>query len=196
LLYELDFPLAAPSANPFGYVSPTRPTHVDDQLGKKIQYILDGGTCDVGIESTIIGLGENTPVIYRMGGLTQEKIESIIGRVDVQLNSASNPRTPGQLKSHYAPRKKVVLGTIEVLQEQYAGHRYAILSFQKDYRAPYQTILSTTGDLEEAAQCLFDALRSFDSMPVELVLAERVPEHGLGRAINDRLERASFRENG
>ncbi len=196
LLYELDFPLAAPSANPFGYVSPTRPTHVDDQLGKKIQYILDGGTCDVGIESTIIGLGENTPVIYRMGGLTQEKIESIIGKVDVQLNSASNPRTPGQLKSHYAPRKKVVLGTINVLQEQYAGHRYAILSFQKDYRAPYQTILSTTGDLEEAAQHLFDALRSFDAMPVELVLAERVPEHGLGRAINDRLERASFRENG
>jgi len=195
LLYELDFPLAAPSANPFGYVSPTRPAHVDDQLGKKIQYILDGGTCDVGIESTIIGFEENTPVIYRMGGLTQEKIESIIGKVDVQLNSASNPRTPGQLKSHYAPRKKVVMGTIDALQKQYAGHRYAILSFQKDYHASYQTILSATGDLEEAAQHLFDALRSFDAMPVELVLAERVPDHGLGRAINDRLQRASFQEN-
>lgn len=194
LLYELDFPLAAPSANPFGYVSPTRAAHVDDQLGKKIQYILDGGSCDVGIESTIIGFEENTPVIYRMGGLTQEKIESIIGKVDVQLNTASDPRAPGQLKSHYAPRKKVLLGEIEVLQKRYAGIGYGILSFQKDYYAPHQTILSVSGDLEEAAQHLFDALRSFDVMPVELVLAEAVPDHGLGRAINDRLRRASSHE--
>lgn len=196
LLYELDFPLAAPSANPFGYVSPTRPAHVNDQLGGKIQYILDGGSCDVGIESTIIGFEDDNQlaVIYRMGGLTQEKIESIIGKVDVQLNTASNPRSPGQLKSHYAPRKKVVLGAIETLQEQYAGHPYGILSFQKNYHTRYQSILSAGGDLEEAAQHLFDALRSFDTMPVELVLAELVPDHGLGRAINDRLKRASYHE--
>jgi len=195
LLSTLTFPLAAPSANPFGYVSPTKPGHVNDQLGEKIPYILDGGTCEVGIESTIVGFENEMPVIYRVGGLTLEKIESLLGKVEVQLYSASNPRAPGQLKSHYAPGKKVILGEIDVLQKQYAHHRCAILSFQKNYYSPYQYILSPSGSLEEAAQRLFDALRSFDSLPVDIILAELVPDYGLGKAINDRLKRASYRED-
>ncbi|HNH60761.1 MAG TPA: L-threonylcarbamoyladenylate synthase, partial [Cyclobacteriaceae bacterium] len=115
LLQALPFPLAAPSANPFGYVSPTKPEHVNEQLGTKIQYILDGGPCPIGIESTIVGFEDNVPVVYRMGGLSLEAIEETIGNVKLMTHSTSNPKAPGQLKSHYAPGKKVILGSIEEL---------------------------------------------------------------------------------
>jgi L-threonylcarbamoyladenylate synthase len=191
LLRKLSFPLAAPSANPFGYVSPTRPEHVEEQLGNKIQYILNGGPCSVGIESTIVGFEEGTPVVYRLGGLSLEKIENVIGKVKSMTHSTSNPKAPGQLKSHYAPRKKVFLGAIEELLQSYPAHESGILTFQKDFNSPFQFILSPSGNLEEAAQNIFEALRSFDKMPVDVILAERVPNTGLGRAINDRLQRAA-----
>jgi L-threonylcarbamoyladenylate synthase len=191
LLRELPFPLAAPSANPFGYVSPTKAEHVNEQLGNKIQYILDGGPCSVGIESTIVGFEGEKPVIYRLGGLSLEKIESIVGKVEVSLNTSSNPKTPGQLKSHYAPRKKIVLGALPDLMKNYPADRSGILSFKTDYHSPHQFVLSREGNLEEAAKNLFTALREFDKMNVDIVLAERVPDTGVGRAINDRLTRAS-----
>ena len=194
LLEQLDFPLAAPSANPFGYVSPTTPHHVNDQLGNKIKYILDGGTCEVGLESTIIGFEGNKPVVYRLGGLSIEKIQAVIGEVKTNTLSTSNPKAPGQLISHYAPGKKVILGKIEDLLKQYPAHCPGILSFQKNYNSPYQVILSVNGNMEEAAKNLFAALRSFERMPVHTILAEVVPEKGLGRAINDRLKRASVVE--
>jgi L-threonylcarbamoyladenylate synthase len=191
LLQSLDFPLAAPSANPFGYVSPTKPEHVEEQLGKKIKFILDGGACAVGIESTIVGFDDDIPTIYRLGGLSIELIESVIGKIAIQTQSTSNPKTPGQLISHYAPSKRVVLGTIEELLQRYASHCTGILTFDKDFNSPHQFILSRDGDLEEAAQNLFTALRLFDKMPVDVIIAELVPDRGLGRAINDRLKRAA-----
>jgi L-threonylcarbamoyladenylate synthase len=191
LLAILDFPLAAPSANPFGYVSPTTPQHVNDQLGNKIAYILDGGSCPIGIESTILGFENQEPVVYRLGGLSIEKIESIIGKVAIQAHSTSNPKAPGQLKSHYAPAKRMILGNMEDLLQKYPAHCSAILTFEKNYHSPHQYILSPSGSLEEAAQHLFAALRMLDRMPVEVILAEPVPDHGLGRAINDRLARAA-----
>lgn len=191
LLEQLDFPLAAPSANPFGYVSPTTPNHVNDQLGNKIKYILDGGICDVGLESTIIGFEDDEPVIYRFGGLSLEKIQAIIGKVKTRTHSTSNPKAPGQLISHYAPGKKVILGKIEELLQHYPAHCSGILTFQQDYNSPYQVILSPSGNIEEAAKNLFAALRSFEKMSVEVILTELVPDSGLGRAINDRLRRAS-----
>jgi L-threonylcarbamoyladenylate synthase len=191
LLREIPFPLAAPSANPFGYVSPTTPEHVMDQLGDKIQYILDGGHCTVGIESTIIGFESSRPVIYRLGGLTMEKIESVVGNVMVQTYSSSNPKAPGQLKSHYAPQKQLVLGNIEELLQQYPAHCSGILTFYKDFNSPHQRILSPSGNMEEAAKNLFSSMRELDKMDVEVVLAELLPEEGLGRAINDRLRRAA-----
>jgi len=191
LLASLDFPLAAPSANPFGYVSPTSPQHVQDQLGNKIQYILDGGTCRVGIESTIVGFENGMTTVYRMGGLSIEKIERVVGKVDVQSHSTSNPKAPGQLKSHYAPGKKILIGKIEELLQQYPAHCAGILTFQNDFNSPFQFILSPSGNLEEAAQNLFTALRTFDKMPIDAILTEFVPEVGLGRAINDRLRRAA-----
>ena len=195
LLRSISFPLAAPSANPFGYVSPTRPEHVDGQLGNKIQYILDGGSCEVGIESTIVGFEDGNPIVYRMGGLSIEAIEAVIGKVRLQSHSASNPKSPGQLKSHYAPRKKVIIGRIEDLLQQYPAHCAGLLTFQKDFNSPYQFILSPSGTLEEAAQNLFTGLHAFDKMPIEVILTEMVPDNGLGRAINDRLRRAAASEN-
>lgn len=191
LLKELAFPLAAPSANPFGYVSPTTPQHVNEQLGDKIAYILDGGRCKVGIESTIVGVEEDQNILYRMGGISVEQIENIIGVVQVRTHSTSNPKAPGQLKSHYAPSKKVILGTIKELLQRYPENTCGLLTFQSDFNSRHQIILSPSGSLEQAAQNLFTALRTFDKMPIEFILAELVPNVGLGRAINDRLKRAA-----
>ncbi|HEX6224586.1 MAG TPA: L-threonylcarbamoyladenylate synthase [Chryseolinea sp.] len=191
LLRNLPFPVAAPSANPFGYVSPTRPEHVEEQLGNKIAYILDGGPCNVGVESTIVGFENGTPRILRLGGITQEEIESVIGKVEAHTHSTSNPKAPGQLQSHYAPRKKLILGNLEDLIEEYSAKTVDILSFQKDFHSISQFILSPNGQLDEAAKNLFAALRALDKLPGEIILAELVPDVGLGRAINDRLRRAA-----
>ncbi len=192
LLHLLDYPLAAPSANPFGYVSPTRPEHVQEQLGSKVAYILDGGPCRVGVESTIVGFDDG-PVIYRLGGVAVEEIENVVGRMRVMTHSSSNPVAPGQLASHYAPARQIVLGNIAELLTQHPNEKVALLRYHKrlpDTPVP-QIVLSPSGSLEEAAQNLFAALRQFDKMDVTLVLAELVPDTGIGRAINDRLRRAA-----
>lgn len=194
LLEHLSFPLAAPSANPFGYISPTRPEHVNDQLGDQINYILDGGECKVGIESTIVGFENGQPVIYRLGGLSIEKIENAVGKIRVQLNTSSNPQAPGQLKSHYAPKKKMKLGNIDELITQHGTHRVGVLAFQKQIEGidfDNQIILSVKGNVEEAAHQLFASLRALDKKDIDIILAEEVPGIGLGRAINDRLRRAA-----
>lgn len=191
LLSVLDFPLAAPSANPFGYISPTTPDHVNQQLGTKIPYILDGGPCRVGLESTIVGFEGDQPVIHRMGGLSIEKIVETVGMVKTYLHSSSNPVAPGQLKSHYAPRKKIVVGDIKELLSANSSTRTGVISFQRDYSHPYQIILTKDGNLNEASYRLFSALRDMDQQDVDLIVTELVPDHGLGKAINDRLTRAA-----
>jgi L-threonylcarbamoyladenylate synthase len=191
LLDALPFPLAAPSANPFGYISPTHPDHVNQQLGDRISYILDGGACPVGIESTIVGFSDHETVVHRLGGLSLEDIESIIGSVTVKPYSASDPAFPGQFRSHYAPEKKVVLGDLRTLLASYPADRAAVLSFSTDLNLPYQFVLTSSGNMEEAARNLFVALHEFEKFPVDVILAEPVPDHGLGRAINDRLRRAA-----
>src|SRR5690606_36001049 len=192
LLKSLSFPLAAPSANPFGYISPTTPAHVQAQLGDRIPYILDGGPCTIGIESTIVAFNNGQGIVLRSGGLSLEDIESVIGSVRMQTSS-SNPLAPGQLQSHYAPRKKLVTGNIDDLLLKHKHESVAVLSFQKDYGQAIQYILSPTGNHEEAARHFFSALRQLDASPADLIVAEFVPDTGLGRAINDRLRRASHR---
>lgn len=194
LLHALPFPLAAPSANPFGYVSPTRPDHVNDQLGDDVAYILDGGECKVGIESTIVGFEKGAPCIYRLGGLRVEDIESITGRAQVNANSVSNPQAPGQLESHYSPRKQVVLGDIPALVIEHRSRAVGVLSFTKlnlSGAIKKEIVLSPSGDVNEAAQRLFSALRELDRSKIDIILTELVPDMGLGRAINDRLRRAA-----
>lgn len=190
LLQQLSFPLAAPSANAFGYVSPTSAAHVKHQLGRKIPYILDGGPSRIGIESTIVGWEEGKPVIYRLGGISVEQIESVVGPVTVQ-HSTSKPQAPGQLQKHYAPAKPFFLGNIEQLIADKKLKRPGILLFQGKSSLPSTYVLSPTGDLHEAARNLFGYLRELDQLDIDGVVAEPVPDRGLGRAINDRLRRAA-----
>ncbi len=193
LLQELAFPLAAPSANPFGYISPTTAAHVEEQLGDRIPYILDGGACEVGVESTIIGFEGNKTIVYRLGGMSVEELEPFCSEIELMPHSTSNPQAPGQLKSHYAPRIPLIIGNITEMLPRYDNKEVAVLSFRDDYPLVKQFVLSPAGDLNEAAQNLFKALRELDKMPVKHILAERVPDYGLGRAINDRLSRAAAR---
>jgi len=191
LLGKLPFPLAAPSANTFGYVSPTTAGHVRQQLGKKIPYILDGGPCRVGIESTIVGWENDRPVIYRLGGISVEQIEAVTGPVTVQIHSSSKPQSPGQLIRHYAPAKPFYLGDIDTLIREHNLKNPGLLSFRGREGKEKTFVLSSNGDLHEAARNLFGHLRELDQLDVDGVIAELVPEKGLGRAINDRLRRAA-----
>ncbi len=196
LLESIDFPLAAPSANPFGYISPTTPEHVSDQLGEFIPMILDGGPCKVGLESTIVGMEGEDIIVYRLGGLEIDAIESIVGKVKLQDYSSSNPQAPGLLESHYAPTKPFILGDLSKLIPNYAsrGKSFGVLSFQdfsEVVALEKQIRLSQNGDLKEAAANLFAAMRELDGMDLEVILAELAPDQGLGKAINDRLKRAS-----
>lgn len=196
LLKSLDFPLAAPSANPFGYISPTTAGHVDAQLGEKIPYILDGGPCKVGLESTIVGMEGEEVIIYRLGGLEIAEIESIVGDVKIKDHSSSNPQAPGLLESHYSPRKPFILGNLDEIIPDFQSRKvdFSVLSFNRQIEGipmGRQFCLSGNSDLKEAAANLFAAMRQLDESGAEVILAELMPEFGLGRAINDRLKRAA-----
>lgn len=194
LLDILPFPLAAPSANPFGYVSPTTAQHVYDQLGGKIPYILDGGPASIGLESTIIGFEAGRAVVHRLGGLPLADIENIVGTVAQQLNQSSNPAAPGMLKSHYAPRKPFLLGNVQALANAHPRHKIAALLFQPGQELPDHVAvyhLTDSGDLREGARRLFALLRLLDASDADIIVAELAPDEGLGQAINDRLRRAA-----
>lgn len=196
LLSVLDFPVAAPSANPFGYVSPTTAGHVYDQLNGKVDYILDGGPCRVGVESTIIGAEEKELVIYRKGGLEIEELQAVFpGNIRINDFSDSNPSAPGMLKKHYSPGKKVILWTDELRLEDYDSSKTGLLRYSSPVKGfSSQFILSERGDLKEAASRLFEGLRYLDKQPIDTIFIEFVPEQGLGRAINDRLRRTLAEE--
>lgn len=190
LLSQLDFPLAAPSANPFGFVSPTTAKHVQDQLGGKIPYILDGGECEVGLESTIVAEEHGILRVLRLGGISVEEIESVVGPVQIGGTSASH--SPGSLLQHYATRTPLKLGPIDL--SQYDPNTTGILGYQTRYPEippEHQVVLSTSGNLRKASKYLFAAMRHLDSLNLKVILAEEFPETGLGRAINDRLRRAT-----
>lgn len=192
LLDLLEFPLAAPSANPFGYVSPTTAQHVADQLGEHIPYILEGGAAEVGVESTIIGWEHDRWMLYRAGGVALERLEEVVGTVDPGMRPV-RPVAPGMLESHYAPRKPVYVGDVSSLLKEYEGRRVAVIGFSTAYQAYRSEVLSGGGDLAEAARHLFAVLRTLDASDAEVILAEVFPDVGLGRAINDRLRRAAAR---
>ncbi len=194
LLEQLAFPLAAPSANPFGYISPTTAAHVEKQLGDKIPYILDGGNCEVGLESTIVGEENGEIIIYRLGGLSVDAIESSIGSVSIQLNESSNPKAPGQLKSHYAPKKPVFAGNIEELHKKHKLQKQGFIIFGEpviDLKECIVKNLSPTQNYHEAAANLFSYLRELDESDVDIIICDVLPGMDLGLAINDRLRRAA-----
>jgi L-threonylcarbamoyladenylate synthase len=197
LLKELNFPLAAPSANPFGYISPTGPAHVNKQLGNNIDYILDGGSCRVGLESTIVGMQNNKIYVYRLGGLSIEEIENVVEKkVELKINKSGNPLAPGQLKTHYAPVKPLLIGNLETLAEKNKNKKLGILGFGKAPETLKNEMiinLSEENNLTEAAANFFASLRKLDESDVDVIICSYLPKTGLGLAMNDRLERAAAR---
>ncbi len=183
-------PLAAPSANLSGAVSPTSAAHVAQSLGDKVSLILDGGPCRVGVESTVVDLTAVRPAILRPGGLAREEIEAAIGPVAEDDGSDDAPRSPGRLVRHYATRLPLRLGATDAHEGE------ALLAFGSTAMSDIRTMLnlSVAGDVVEAAANLFAMLRALDR-PGEYtgIAVMGVPEHGLGRAINDRLRRAAER---
>ncbi len=192
LLRTTGYPLAAPSANPFGYISPTSAKHVADQLGEKIPMILDGGDCAIGLESTIVDCTGQHPIVLRLGGTSIEAMERIVGVLEVKTNNEVAPNAPGMLLSHYAPRKKMIIGNIHELLRRYSSD-VSILSFKDQFYNFKNIRLSESGNLHEAARNLFAAMRKLDEDSSEIILAETVPDYGIGRAINDRLRRAAHK---
>ncbi len=196
LLNELDFPLVAPSANPFTQVSSTQAMQVYQYFKDELPFILDGGTCKSGVESTIIGFDNDQPVLYRHGALSIEEIEAVVGKIKTAVNhKKQSPNAPGMLLKHYSPHTKLVLCTdpdklIGVLTKQ----RIGLLLFNRSSDSKIvekQIILSTKGDLKEAANKLYTTLQELDQLGLDLIIAQKFPDYGLGRTINDRLERAA-----
>jgi L-threonylcarbamoyladenylate synthase len=194
LLKSLDFPLAAPSANPFGYISPVTAVHVQEQLDGKVAYILDGGPSMIGVESTVVMMRDENLVVLRVGGVSVESLREVYPHVVVEINQSSNPKSPGQLKSHYAPRIPLKLGVIDQLLVEHSDKKMAVLSFKNTFSHAAITaleVLSAEGSDTEAARNLFAALRRLDQTNADIIIAEKLPDKGLGMAINDRLERAA-----
>jgi len=199
LLSSLSFPLAAPSANLFGYISPTSPYHVQRQLNGLIPYILDGGNCDSGIESTIVGFDEDLPVVYRLGGISIEQLHQAIG--EVRIHNSIHTGTlaaPGMLAQHYSPNTPLYLvDDVSMYVRQFKATEIGIIcfnQFEQSIPGGQQLILSPNADLEEAAHNLYAAMHEMDTAGFKAILVRRFPDVGIGRALNDRLKRASIKE--
>ncbi len=194
LLRNIDFPLVAPSANISGTVSPTSAKHVYLGLNSKIPYILDGGDCNIGLESTIIGWDEivQKPILHRLGGLSIEEIEDYMGEKLIQNIQHTHPETPGQLKSHYATKTPLYLGNIIDLMPEFLNKKIVVINMQEEKPTSVlkQFILSKTNNQNEIAHNLFSIMRQADELNADVILCEYTENKGLGLAINDRLRRA------
>lgn len=181
LMEAFDGPIAAPSANPSGQVSATTYDHVANNMTGRIEGIVDGEACGVGLESTIIAT-QPVPTLLRAGGLPTEAIEAALGTPLALAGETAAPQSPGQLASHYAPKGTMRLNATDILDGE---HWLGFGPKGGDIN------LSPTGDLVEAAANLFDALHQLNALGAERIAVSPIPEHGLGRAINDRLRRAA-----
>ncbi len=193
LLQRLELPLAAPSANPFGYLSPTRAQHVERMLDDRVDLIVDAGAATHGVESTILLL-QPEPTLLRHGAIPVEEIEACIGPVAREVSDEAKPLAPGRLPQHYAPSKPIRIVSDPNAVPSQERQSAALLAFSSpaDGYAASRT-LSRTGDLREAAARLFESLHELDCEQVTRIDAEAVPDEGIGAAIMDRLRRASHR---
>jgi len=198
LLRRADVPIAAPSANRFGQLSPTRAEHVRAQLGDRIDLILDGGPCRIGVESTVLELTGDRPCLLRPGGVTLEELEKVAGPIEVAQTDAAGPHippsSPGQFPQHYAPRTPLIV--LDRLEQLPAGQRVGLITLGPvEPPRPVEAVevLSQRSDLVEAAANFFAALHRLDASDLDLICALPFPDQGLGRALNDRLRRAAAR---
>lgn len=191
VLRALRHPIAAPSANLFGRLSPTRVRHVLHQLHDRIDYLLLGKPCQVGVESTVIAMCEGQVVILRAGGVTAEALADELGYIPSISTSSAKPEAPGQLPYHYAPRTP--LRVVDQLPAHPPPGKWGALVLSPLQHSGYQVVihLSKTGDLREAAAQFFESLFRLDLMGLDGILAVRFPAEGLGVALNDRLQRAA-----
>jgi L-threonylcarbamoyladenylate synthase len=192
LLKSVGLPIAAPSANASGKLSPTTPVHVAESLGDKVDLILAGGKSTIGLESTVVNLTSPMPTIFRPGGITREQLEKLLGTVAIITDAEDeNPLAPGMLASHYAPNLPLRLNA-----ESATAHE-ALLTFGHDIfikGGATRLSLSAQGDLDEAAANLFAMLRQLDNPEFQGIAVMPIPQTGLGVAINDRLKRAAVRD--
>jgi len=195
LLKLLDFPLVAPSANPFGSISPTAAEHVAQYFKDSLPLILDGGLCESGIESTIVGFDDEEPVVYRLGAISIEEIEAVVGKIKVMNTNEAAPEAPGMLLKHYAPKTKTILvDDLDDFLNENTLPKIGSIAFYKRTANPkvmHQEILSERKDFKEAAANLYQAMHRLDKMNLNLIVAERFPDENLGKSINDRLNRAT-----
>ena len=195
LLKNLPFPLAAPSANPFTHISPTKAQHVKNYFDGKLEMVLDGGNCANGIESTIVGFENDEPVVYRLGSISTEEIEKVIGNVSVRNNKEQAPNAPGMLEKHYSPRPKTYLvQDITDFIKQHPEKKIGLLlhsTDHKNFNVSNVIYLTKTGNLKEAASNLYSAMHKMDQLDLDMIIAQRLPNYDLGQSINDRLERAT-----
>ncbi len=194
LIEAAGVPIAAPSANRFGCVSPTTADHVREQFGDQLEIVLDAGPCDIGVESTVVSFVEPQPMLLRPGGVTLEEIERVVGPVSIAPTDDVQPVSPGQLSRHYAPSTPLVVSDQQLTLPP--SKRYGLLTFQPaddGERFAAIEVLSPSGSMREAASNLFAALRRLDAANLDGIVARPVPEVGLGRAIMDRLRRAAAR---
>ena len=192
LLKALPFPLVAPSANPYNAISPTTAKHVEDYFGSAIPLILDGGPCEQGLESTVVGIENEQVVIYRQGMITAEQIESLVGPIVVKNEAGEKQVAPGMTLKHYSPKTPtIVCEHLEQFKEDSEGKAFLLFS-KKHPELPqaHQYVLSEKEDLSEAAARLYQVLHELDERSYSQIVCERFPDIGIGRAINDRLLRA------
>lgn len=195
LLEALDFPLVAPSANTSNHISPTCKAHVQASFGEKSPYVLDGGPCEAGLESTILGFKGSEILLYRHGVLSKELLSAFLGQEIVEHTHAPVPESPGMFLKHYAPHTPLYFyddNAFKAAQEK--NLRIGFLNFRaiNPYINPEnQRILSPLGSLEEAAKNLYRFLYELDALGLDLIFAEQLPPHGIGKAIHDKLYRAS-----
>ena len=187
--------IAAPSANPFGFASPTTAQHVLDQLGSIISGVVDGGPCSVGIESTIVDMSSDAPKVLRLGGMALEQLERVLGGITTELSS-SNPSAPGMLTSHYNPGTPLELfddrdALLTALKSNSNPNGIGILYWGETIAHGSSFNLSELKSDSEAACNLFKGLRLLGRAPVTNIYVHLLPEYGLGRAVNDRLQRAA-----
>ena len=188
LLKKVQRPLAAPSANRSGAVSPTRAAHVVESLGSKVNLVLDGGPCEVGLESTVLAVDETPPVLLRPGGITLDMLRRVSPEVaEAKAEQPKSLKSPGMLESHYAPGLPVRLNVTAPSE----GEAWLAFGPDADTDGNSSLNLSPGGDLEEAASNLFSYLRQLDRPEFSAIAVAPVPETGIGRAINDRLDRAA-----
>lgn len=195
LIEALGRPIAAPSANPFGYISPTKALHVAHMLKNRIKLVLDGGSSVYGIESTIISFQNEHTFINRHGAISLEEIKEITGEVKSKEAPLDKCESPGMLPYHYSPLTPLkIIDSTEEIEKESSG----FLAFRRPVKpvlSKYVKILSESGDLREAASNFFSYLIELDQKGVEIIYAEKVPEKGLGRAIMERLKKASKKYN-